>query len=135
MHTRKDEIFNIKEKSNFLYMNSGIILTKLENSLTSDETFNYLQILLLGDQSLDQLVEICCYLIHKNELVSKYKDGYNAAIRTIFYVAEQIINSDYLEEGKTSLRNKLREYTRHFECNDEDLKDNNKLVEFVYKKS
>lgn len=135
MYTRKDEIFNIKEKSNFIYMNSGVILSKLENKLTSDETFNYLQILLLGDQSLEQLVEICCYLIYKNELNINHNNGYSSAIRIIFYVCEQINNSNYLEEGKKSLRNKLREYTKYFEYTNKDLEENKELVEFVYKKS
>lgn len=135
MYTRKDEILNIKEKSNFVYMNSGIILSKLENKLSSDETFNYLQILLLGDQSLDQLVEICCYLIYKNDFNNQYENGYSSAIRIIFYICEQINESDYLEEGKRSLRDKLRDYTKYFECTNKDLEENRKLVEFVYRKS
>lgn len=125
---RKDEVLNYKTKSDFIFVNSGLICSKLDNDKTYEETLNYLQVLLLCDLSLEQLSEIYFYLSNKNNMNGTYDNTYSNCIKIIFTVCEFVNNSNYSEEGKASLRNKLREYTKFFRYNKDDLRNNSNYV-------
>lgn len=129
LYTRSEEISNIKNKANFIYMNSGIILSKLLNEKTMDDTLNHLQLILLCDSPLDKLNDVCCFLTSKNDINTIYDNNYNSSIKIIFYICNFINTSD-LQEGKISLLNKLREYPKHFKCSENDLITNNQFVSY-----
>ena len=56
----------IKEKSEFIYNNSGIICSKLINDDRTEDILNYLQVFLLCDLPIKELDEICNVLIKKD---------------------------------------------------------------------
>lgn len=125
---RKDEILNIKEKSSFIFANSGLICSKLDDPKSYEETLNNLQVFLLCDLSLDQLGEICFFLSNKNNTNIIYTNNYNNAIKIIFVICKFVNDSNYSDEGKISLRNKLREYNKYFNYTNKDLKKTHKFV-------
>lgn len=124
---RTDEILNIKKTSEFIFLNSGIILDQLTNEKTKESMENYLQILLLCNFPFEENIEICQEIssVSKN---NKHKNNYTSAINIIFIMVEYIMTSGYNDEGKERLRNKLRQHARHFECPNKLLKENKQFV-------
>lgn len=132
----KNEIsnsMNIKEKADFVYLNSGIILSKLENEFDRADTENSLQILLFFDTKLDELTEIAFNLINKSCPV-KHKNNYESAIAIIFHMAYLINSYQFNEDGKERLRNQLRLYTKYFNCDKDDLTKNKQYIRLYEKK-
>lgn len=125
-----DDILNIKEKSDFIFANSGIISYKLNDHGSYEDILNHLQVFLLCDLSLEQLSEICFFLSDKKNIRQFNDNNYSNFIRIIFTVCEFVNQSNYSEEGKISLRNKLREYTKYHDYTEEDMKKNEKYVKF-----
>lgn len=125
-----DDILNIKEKSDFIFANSGIISYKLNDPGSYEDILNHLQVFLLCDLSLEQLNEICFFLSDKKNIRQFNDNNYSNFIRIIFTVCEFVNQSNYSEEGKISLRNKLREYTKYHDYTEEDMKKNEKYVKF-----
>lgn len=123
---------NIKEKSDFIYLNSGLILSKLNSTYDAFDTENELQILLLYDSSLEELYDIRFKLLLKNcDII--YENNYQSAMEIIFHIARLIENTIYDEEGKIRLRDKIRMYTKYFECDEKELVKNKKYIKFTEK--
>ena len=123
---------NAKEKAEFLYLNSGLILSKLNDDFNRNDTENHLQILLFYDTKLDDLVETKFSLLSKCCNVS-YDNNYESAMNIIFHMANLINNSEFHEDGKARLRNQLRKYTKFFPYDKDDLIKNKKYVRFYEK--
>ena len=123
---------NIKEKSDFIYLNSGLILSKLNSTYDAFDTENELQILLLYDSSLEELYDIRFKLLLKNcDII--YENNYQSAMEIIFHIARLIENTIYDEEGKIRLRDKIRIYAKYFECDEKELVKNKKYIKFTEK--
>lgn len=133
MNDKITNSMNVKEKAEFIYLNSGIILSKLENEFFCSDTENSLQILLFFDTKLDELTEIAFNLISKNCTVN-HKNNYGSAIAIIFHMAFLIDNYEFSEDGKERLRNQLRLYTKYFSYDKDDL-DKNKQYVRLYEKN
>lgn len=118
---------NIKEKAEFVYLNSGIIRSKLEADFLRTDIENSLQILLFFDTKLNDLTDITFNLISKNCPVI-YKNNYQSAIEIIFHMAYLINDYNYNEDGKERLRDQLRLYMRYFNYNKDDMVKNKQYV-------
>ena len=132
----KDKITNsmtIKEKAEFIYLNSGIILSKLNDEYLHIDTENNLQIILFFDTPLNELTENTFSLLNRNCPVI-YKNNYSSAIAIIFHMAHLIDKENFLEDGKIRLRNQLRLYTKYFPYEGKDLIKNKKYVRLYEKK-
>lgn len=132
MSDRITNNMNIKEKADFIYLNSGIILSKLEDKFLCADTENNLQILLFFDTKLDELTEIAFNLINKNCTVN-HNNNYESAIAIIFHMAFLIDNYEFNEDGKERLRNQLRLYTKYFSHDKDDLAKNKQYVRLYEK--
>ena len=132
MQNKVDDNLIIKEKAEFLYLNSGLILSKLEDEFTQADTENHLQILLFYDTKLDDLVETKFSLLSKSNNVT-YKNNYESSMDIIFHMARLINDSDFYEDGKYRLRDQLRRYTQYFPYDKADLVKNKKYVRLYEK--
>lgn len=132
MHSEANRQLIIKEKADFIYFNSGIILSKLNNEFLKKDVENNLQILLLYDTNLNDYPNEKYSLISKT-CDAKFPNNYESAIRIIFHLANLINTSAFHEDGKLRLRNKLREFPKYFECSKEDLEVNKKYVRLYEK--
>ena len=90
----------IKEKSEFIYNNSGIISTKLSIDKKRENILNHLQVFFLCDLGISELKEICDELI-KKDIPILLDNNYNSSINIIFSTCELINESDYTIDGKT----------------------------------
>jgi len=108
----KNSELNIKEKTEFIYNNSGIICSKLINDDRTEDILNYLQVFLLCDLPIKELEEICNVLIKKDTHIY-YENDYNSTIKILFSICNLINESDYSIEGKESLKNKIRKYMKY----------------------
>jgi|GEM_PF-3171920 len=124
----KNNLFIIKENMKFIYDNSGIILTKLLNINTFENTHFLLEnFIFLSDETVQN------ELINNNDLYSEYNDCYNSAINIIFNMCHKINNSDKTKEEKDNLKNTLRIYTRHLKEDGISNKQKNILgINFSY---
>ena len=133
MSTEISNSINIKEKADFVFLNSGLILSKLKNEATRDDTTNGLQIILFCDNNLDSSVHIKFDLLSKNcDII--YENNYQSAMSIIFYMINFIDASNFNIDGKERLRNKLREYTKYFYCPENELVKNHQFIKFIPKK-
>ncbi len=131
----QDKIANsitIKEKADFIYLNSGIILSKLNDEYLRTDIENHLQMILFFDTPLNELTENTFNLLNRNCPVI-YQSNYNSAIEIIFHMAYLIDNENFLESGKERLRNQLRLYTKYFPYEEKDLIKNKKYIRFYEK--
>lgn len=126
-----NEMF-IKEKADFIYLNSGLIASKLDNDFTKFDTENNLQILLFYDTKIDDLPEIKFELLIKNTPVI-YESNYESSMKIIFHIAELIDESNYTADGKERLRDKLRLYNKYFNYDNKDLVKNKQFVRLIEK--
>ena len=126
-----NEMF-IKEKADFLYLNSGLIASKLDNDFSKFDTENNLQILLFYDTKIDDLPEIKFELLMKNTDII-YDNNYESSIKIIFHIAQMIDEANYTEDGKERLRDKLRLYTKYFNYDSKDLVKNKQFVRLIEK--
>ena len=122
----------LKEKADFLSLNSGLIASKLENDFTKSDTENNLQILLFYDTRIDELPEIKFELLMKNIPII-YENNYESSIKIIFHIAKMIDEANYTKDGKERLRNKLRLYIKYFNCDNKDLVKNKQFVRLIEK--
>mgnify|MGYP004512688575 CR=1 FL=1 len=129
MRKRDLERENNREKANFIYANSGIICTKIQNENFRQDTLNELQSLLLYNDSLENMKATMESLCNKSNFVNFYINNYFNSISIIFELCHQINESNLDLETKKKLRNKLRIYTRYFKVDEQDdLRKNNKFV-------
>lgn len=126
-----NEMF-LKEKADFLFLNSGLIASKLDNDFTKSNTENNLQILLFYDTRIDDLPEIKFELLMKNTPVI-YENGYESSMKIIFHIAQLIDESNYTSDGKERLRDKLRLYTKYFNYDNKDLVKNKQFIRLIEK--
>lgn len=120
---------NNREKANFIYANSGIICTKIQNEKFRQDTLNELQKLLLYNDSLENMNATMESLCNKSNFVNFCMNNYFNSISIIFELCHQINESNLDLETKKKLRNKLRIYTRYFKVDEQDdLRKNNKFV-------
>lgn len=126
-----NEMF-LKEKADFLFLNSGLIASKLDNDFTKFDTENNLQILLFYDTRIDDLPEIKFELLMKNTPVI-YENGYESSMKIIFHIAQLIDESNYTSDGKERLRDKLRLYTKYFNYDNKDLVKNKQFIRLIEK--
>lgn len=122
----------IKEKADFIYLNSGLIASKLDNDFTKFDTENNLQILLFYDTKIDDLPEIKFELLMKNTPVI-YESNYESSMKVIFHIAQLIDDSNYTADGKERLRDKLRLYSKYFNYDNKDLIKNKQFVRLIEK--
>ena len=130
-----DKISNamiLKEKADFIYLNSGLIASKLDNDFTKFDTENNLQILLFYDTRIDDLPEIKFEILMKNTPVT-YENNYESSMKIIFHIAKMIDESNYTVDGKERLRDKLRLYTKYFNYDNKDLIKNKQFVILIEK--
>lgn len=128
----KDKIANsiaIKEKAEFIYLNSGIILSKLDDEFLRVDVENNLQMILFFDTPLNELTENTFSLLNRTCPVI-YPSNYESSIKIIFHMAYLIDNENFLEDGKERLRNQLRLYTKYFPYEEKDLIRNKQYVRF-----
>ena len=122
----------MKEKADFISLNSGLISSKLENDFTRSDTENNLQILLFYDTRIDDLPEIKFELLMRNTPII-HENNYESSIKIIFHIARMIDEANYSEDGKERLRNKLRLYTKYFGYDNNDLFKNKQFVRLIEK--
>ena len=130
-----DKISNemyLKEKADFLFLNSGLLASKLENEFTKFDTENNLQILLFYDTKIDDLPEVKFELLMKNTPII-YENNYESSTKIIFHIARMIDNSNYTIDGKERLRDKLRLYMKYFNYDSKDLTKNKQFVRLIEK--
>ena len=123
---------NIKDKAEFIYLNSGIILSKLEDDYLRPDAENNLQIILFFDTKLGELSENVFNLLNRTCPVF-HGNNYSSAIAIIFHMANMINECEFLEDGKERLRDQLRRYTEYFPYEQDDLVKNKKYVRLYEK--
>lgn len=127
------EIQNIKEKADFIYKNSGIIWSKLNDPLKYEEAVNNLQVLLLCNYTLDEDLCVCKELLQSKTANKHYDNGYNASMKIIFYMTNFINNNSNLTKNKEALKDRLRQFTKCFYATNKELLDNNEFVKLKIK--
>lgn len=124
----------IKQKADFIMNNSGILIRKIENETTKDETINGLIIILLSDLSIEhsELNNIAKDLISQSIMHhNDYDNNYQNAIKVIFILCFNINKLIKNDSQRRNLLDIIRKYPQKFKCSKrEQLEVNQKYVKY-----
>lgn len=124
----------IKQKADFIYNNSGILVYKLENEATKDETINELTIILLSSLPLEnsELNNMATDLTNSSSLRrNNYDNNYHNAIKVIFTLCLYINKHITDDNQRATLLDIIRKYPQKFESIQyEDLEKNGELIKY-----
>lgn len=132
MRQKHSEI--IKQKADFIYNNSGILVYKLENEATKDETINELTIILLSNLPLEnsELNSMAKGLTNNSSLHhNNYTNNYHNAIKVIFTLCLYINMHITDDNQRSTLLDIIRKYPQKFEfIQNDDLEKNAKFIKY-----
>ena len=121
----------IKQKAEFIFKNSRIIWSNLQDINRQKYITNSLQTLLLFNESLDSLKILCNDLIENDKEINEDYSNYENAMDILFYMS-RVINKN-VPKNRDLLRNKLREYVKYFPVTKADLQINVKFIKIKTK--
>lgn len=130
MRQTKESVI-IKEKSDFIMNNSGLIFSKLNNKKTYGETIDNLAYILLTTSEMaesDIQIKVNDLLGKTDNITINYTNSYENSLKIIFELCRYINKMLKDEQQKANILNILRKYPKRFITPNDGYIDNDNII-------